>query len=225
MNLQSSPEAAGFIGPDDYLSGNWSSYDDESSIDFTEYCIGTTAGGCQVHDMQRIPANQTSVTCSECKLKHRHTYFMTIRVWNNAGLFDLATTEGVTLDLTPPISGQVLLNPPYMPCLETCSLRATVSGFIDEESGIERCAFSIRTSNGTTVTPAQDTTSENHILAANLTLVHGANYKIVVVCTNFLGERSTEVESAPVRIDNTPPEKVRSWQVAWYFFCRIVTRS
>ena len=159
--------------------------------------------------MRRMPENQTSVTCFECKLKHKHTYFMTIRIWNKAGLFNLATTEGVTVDLTPPTNGEVVLKPPYMPCLETCSLRATVSGFIDEESGIKDCEFIIKTSNGTNVTPAQTTTSQDHILAANLTLTHEESYNIVVACINSLGVRSMEVDSPPVRIDNTPPEKVK----------------
>ena len=135
---------------------------------------------------------------------------MTIRTWNKAGLLNLATTEGVTLDLTPPTNGQVLLFPSYMPCLEICSLHATLSGFMDKESGIKHCEFSIKSIKGDIVTPAQDTTSQNHILDVKLTLVHGESYKVVVACVNFLGERSMDVESAPVKVDNTPPEKVRS---------------
>ena len=209
MKLASSQTAPGFIGPGEYLNGNWNSYDDESSIAFTEYCIGTTTGGCQTRDMLRLPDNQTSVTCFDCKLEHRHTYFMTIRVWNEAGLFSLASTEGVTVDLTPPVTGEVLLNQRYMSCSETCSLSATFGGFIDEESGVKRCEFTVETSNGSLVTPAQVTTSENLIEAMNLTLKHGQSYKIAVICRNRLDERSSEADSPIVTIDNTPPEKVR----------------
>ena len=159
--------------------------------------------------MQLVPENQTSITCLACELKHRHTYFMTIRVWNKAGLYSLATTNGVTVDLTPPTSGNVALHPLYMPCLTSCSLRATFSGFMDEESGMKLCEFSVKDTNGTVVTAAQTTTSESHALAANLTLQHGGSYKIVIACINNLGERSTEVDSLPVIIDNTPPEKVK----------------
>ena len=138
---------------------------------------------------------------------------MTIRAWNKARLFRLATTKGVSVDLTPPTSGVVEVNTFYMPCMEKCDLRATFSGFTDEESGIERCEFSIRTSNGKTVTAPQVTTNKNDLLATNLTLKHGESYKIVVACVNFLGTRSKEVESAPVRIDNTRPEKVKLWNI------------
>jgi hypothetical protein len=134
---------------------------------------------------------------------------MTIRTWNKAGLFNLATTEGVTVDLTPPTSGEVVLNLPYTPCQRTCSVDATLSGFMDEESGIKSCEFIIKTMNGTIVTPVQASTRENQILATNLTLTHGKRYKIVVACVNLFGERSMEVESAALTIDNTPPEKVR----------------
>ena len=134
---------------------------------------------------------------------------MTIRVWNKAGLFSLATTNGVTVDLTPPTSGKVVLYPLYMPCLKTCNLRATLSGFIDEESGMKHCEFSIKDKNGTVVTRTQPAASKSQIVAANLTLEHGRSYKIVTACINNLGERSKEVDSLPVRIDNTPPKKVR----------------
>ena len=136
---------------------------------------------------------------------------MSIRVWNKAGLFSLATTKGVSVDLTPPTSGVVVFNKAYMPCVERCSLSASFNGFIDEESGIKRCEFSIKSTNGKTVTAPETTSDKNDIMAANLTLVHGESYKIVLACVNVLGARSTEVESAPVRIDNTPPEKVRQF--------------
>ena len=209
MTLLSSQTAPGYIGPGDELRGNWNSYDDESGIAFTEYCVGTTTGGCQTRDMLRLPDNQTRVTCFDCKLEHRHTYFMTIRVWNEAELFSLASTGGVTVDLTPPMTGEVLISQRFMPCSETCSLGATFGGFVDDESGINRCEFSIKTSGGLTVTSPRATTTENHIRANNLMLKHGESYKIAVVCINNLDERSLDVDSSPVRIDNTPPEKVR----------------
>ena len=134
---------------------------------------------------------------------------MTIRTWNKAGLFNLATTEGVTVDLTPPTSGKVVLKLLYMPCWKTCSLGAKLSGFMDDESEIKQYEFSIKNIDGTTVTPAQASTRDSHVLATNLTLVHGERYKMVVVCLNGLGERGMEVESEPLTIDNTPPEKVK----------------
>ncbi|XP_028399030.1 uncharacterized protein LOC114522523 [Dendronephthya gigantea] len=207
VELQSSHTALNHIGPGDYLTGKWNIYDDESDIDFTEFCIGTTKGGCQVADLKRVPSNRMSVTCFECKIKHKHTYFMTIRVWNTAGLFNLAHTEGVTVDLTPPTSGIISIKPNYIPCLGNCSLSATFKGFLDNESGMENCNLRIKAAGGESFIPAHVTGSTNHILASNLTLRHGEKYKLAFICTNNLGERSREVDSQEVNIDNSPPEK------------------
>ncbi|XP_028399031.1 uncharacterized protein LOC114522524 [Dendronephthya gigantea] len=207
VELQPSYTAREIMGPGNHLSGKWNTYDGESGIDFTEYCIGTTDAGCQVADMRRVPSNITSVTCFECKIKHNHTYFMTVRVWNRAGLFSLAHTKGVTVDLTPPTSGVIFLTPYYMPCTETCNLSATFRGFVDDESGMRDCEYSVKTSEGTSVTPAQVTNSKNNLLTPNLRLNHGGKYKIAVICTNILGEKSNEVESHEVIVDNSPPEK------------------
>ena len=159
--------------------------------------------------MQRILENQTRVTCFDCKLKHRYTYFMTIRAWNKAGLFSLATTEGIKADFTPPINGQVTVDNSYMPCVNRCTLTATYSGFNDDESGIKNCEYSVKTANGSILAPAKLITSGNRAMAHNLRLQHEEMYQLAVTCINMLGEKSDEVHSPPVTIDNTPPTKVR----------------
>lgn len=208
VKLQRSSTSPSFIGSKDFLKARWDTYDDESNIDFTEYCVGTTVGECQTQEMRRVAGNQ-SITCFDCKLKHRHTYYLTIRVWNKAGLFNLATTEGITADFTPPVSGQVVLDKFYMPCVAQCSLTATFSAFKDEESGVKNCKFSVKSANGSIVAPVKLTTSEKHAVANNLSLRHDEKYQLAVTCMNILGEQSAEVYSAPVTIDNTPPGKGR----------------
>ncbi len=159
--------------------------------------------------MRRALDNEMNVTCLVCKLEHKQTYFITVRVWNKAGLFNVATSEGVTVDLTAPVEGTVSLNKTYTPCVGRCSLSAEFSGFKDEESGLAGCEFSIKTVNDVIVMPIQPTASENQIEANYLPLQHGQSYKIAVACHNAVGERSLDVFSPPIRIDNTPPEKVR----------------
>ncbi len=159
--------------------------------------------------MRRALDNEVNITCHDCKLKHRQTYFMTVRVWNKAGLFNLASSEGVTVDLTAPVAGTVSFNKTYMSCVGRCSLTAEFGGFKDDESGLASCEFIIKSVNGGTVTLVQPTTSENQIEANYLPLQHGQSYKIAAACHNTVGERSLDVFSPPIRIDNTPPEKVR----------------
>ena len=197
----------GYIGPEVILRGNWKALDDESDIDFTEFCFGTTKEGCNVQDMHRTLGNEVNATCLGCKLEHKYTYFMTVRVWNKAGLFNLATSEGVTADLTAPVGGRVSLNRTHMSCVGGCGLMAEFSGFMDEETGVKRCEFSIKTINDVTVNPVEPTTSENQIEVNQISLDHGKSYKIAVACYNGVGERSELIFSPPLRIDNTPPEK------------------
>ena len=162
-----------------------------------------------MQDMHRTLDDEVNATCLGCKLEHRYTYFMTVRVWNKAGLFNLATSEGVTADLTAPVGGRVSLTRAHMSCVGSCRLMAEFSGFIDEETGVEKCEFSIKTVNDVTVIPVQPTISENQIEVNQISLDHGKSYKIAVACYNSVGERSEVVFSPPLRIDNTPPEKVR----------------
>jgi hypothetical protein len=155
-------------------------------------------------------ALHNEVTCINCELEHKYTYFMIVRVWNKAGLYNVATSEGVTADLTAPVGGKVSLNKTHTSCVGVCSLMAEFSGFTDDETGVESCEFSIKTVNDVTVIPFQPTTSNENLIQVNqISLQHGNTYKIVVACFNTLGERSQDVFSPPIQIDNTPPEKVR----------------
>lgn len=211
IKLQRSSSSSKFIGPKDHLSGSWNVHDDESDIDFSEYCVGTTVGECQVQEMRRVSGNQTTITCFDCKLKHRQTHFMTIRVWNKAGLFSLATTQGITADLSPPSSGHVVPDSLFLPCVNRCTLAGTFNGFKDDESGIKRCEFVVQNTNGSKMNPIKQTTGENRAVANDIQLEHNEMYQIVVNCINNLGETSIGAYSSPVIIDNTPPEKV-SWK-------------
>ncbi|XP_028410885.1 uncharacterized protein LOC114533553 [Dendronephthya gigantea] len=95
-----------------------------------------------------------------------------------------------------------------MSCVGHCSLAVEFSGFEDEESGIGGCVFSIITEDQTTIImPVQPTTNQNKIEVNYLTLQHGERYKVIVACDNTVGQRSLDVSSPPIRIDNTPPGK------------------
>ena len=207
MKLQRSE--IGYFGPKDILIGSWKTSDDESGIHFVEYCFGTTEDACNVQDFRHAPNNVTNAICQDCELEHQKTYFMTVRVWNNAGLFNFVTSEGVIVDLTAPLGGEVSLNNTYTSCIGRCKLTAEFSGFKDEESGIGSCEFSIKTVGDQTVMPVQPVTNGSQIEANDLILEHGESYKMAVACYNTIRERSLDVFSSPVNIDNTPPETVR----------------
>ena len=43
--------------------------------------------------------------------------------------------------------------------------------------------------------------------------MHGQSYRIGVACYNNVGQRSSDVFSPPIQIDNTPPEEVRGVRI------------
>ena len=158
--------------------------------------------------MHRAFNKEINVTCLDCVLKHKRTYFMAVRAWNKAGLFNVATSKGVTVDLTAPVGGKVSVNKTYMSCIGRCSLTAEFSGFEDEESGVGLCELKINTMNEVTVMHNQLRGRKYQIEAKNLTLEHGESYRIAVACYNTVGKRSSDVFSPTIHIDNTQPEKV-----------------
>ena len=159
--------------------------------------------------MHRAVKKEMNVTCFQCALIHRYTYFMTVRVWNKAGLFNVATSEGVMVDFTGPVGGKMSLNKTYISCVDRCSLMAEFSSSEDEESGVGSCEFSIRTMNDEILTFVQPKSNEALIEANDLSLKHGESYTIAMVCYNTVGGRGADVFSPPILVDNTPPEKVR----------------
>ena len=134
---------------------------------------------------------------------------MTVRVWNKAGLFNVATSKGVTVDMTAPVGGKLQLNKTFISCTGRCSILVKYRKFEDKESGVGTCEVSFKTIDGVIVMPVQPTTKADQLEANNLILQHGQSYKMAMACYNTVGERSLDAFSPPIRIDNTPPEKVR----------------
>lgn len=203
----------GYLGPRESLVGRWEVLDVESPIDFVEYCFGTTKGGCNVQDLKRRYVEKVNdIYCMHCTIEHNHTYFFSIRVWNKAGLYSLATSNGMIADLTPPDSGKISINASYMSCAGRCNMSAELKDFEDKESGIAHCDFTIMASTNSTVIAIQtlnQTRNEINVLKVySVPLQHGESYNFVAECYNKLEERGAMVFSSAILIDNSPPEKV-----------------
>ena len=97
---------------------------------------------------------------------------MTVQACNKAGLFNVATSGGVTVDLTAPVGGKISLNKTYTSCIGHCGLTAEFSELEDEESGVGLCEFEVNTMNEITVMRDQLAANEYQIKDNNLTLEH-----------------------------------------------------
>lgn len=198
-----------WLGPGNNLRASWKSRDPESDVSKTEFCVGTVFVGCQVKSMTELPPNATEITCDDCQLSHHGTYFVTIRVTNGAGLFTVATTDEIKVDLTAPSVGNVIPVTDVTSCITNCTLVANVTYSQDKESGVKSCSYAIRNSNhfiGGFVNNGLDKT----VKATGLQLVAGQRYYVVVRCENNVGLVTEKASSIPLLVDDTPPTKVNT---------------
>ncbi len=156
--------------------------------------------------MTEILSNATNVTCSDCRLSHYGTYYLSIRVTNGAGLFAVISTSGIKVDLTAPFLGDVVPQFYFTSCVINCTLVSNITGVQDDESGIRLCGYVIRNSTDF-VTDIVENGLSTTVQATGLQLQPGQSYYTVVKCVNKVG-LTTESVSSPVIVDNTPPSKV-----------------
>ena len=89
------------------LSAQWPGVSDsQSTIAEYAWAIGTTPGGTQAMSYQLVGLS-TQATCRACPLVTGSTYYTTVRAKNTAGLFSWHTSDGVTVDTTPPVAGRI----------------------------------------------------------------------------------------------------------------------
>ena len=85
------------------ITANWTGFSDpESGITGYEWAIGTTSGGTDVQAFTSV-GTATSATNATLTLSNGTKYYVTVRATNGAGLTNTATSDGVTVDTTPPV--------------------------------------------------------------------------------------------------------------------------
>lgn len=157
------------------------------------------------------------IECPDCVLKHNVPYYVLVRVWNGAGLYSVATTHAARPDYTAPTSGIVEPSKTTISCFQMCSLVYQVSGFMDEESGLQDCSFAIRNITGF-VTNFTSFGLSSQFEVSGSSFAHGKKYVAVVRCTNVIGLISEQITSSPTLVDNSPPTKVSFiWLRCLYF--------
>ena len=130
------------------MSISWSAGDDLSGILSYSFSVGTAPGDTDavswVYDWL-----DTSVIVTGLDLHHAVTYWGSVAAFDSAGNGSLYTGDGITIDLAPPATGQVMdisaLNlvddQQYTP--SNMILMALWNGFRDSLSGIVRYEYSI----------------------------------------------------------------------------------
>ena len=133
------------------MSGNWSPFTDRNGeVSEYEMCIGTEAGACDRNDFVSFGTNLKG-TVSGLSLKHNEKYFITVRATTESGYSQTATSNGVRVDSTPAVRGEVrdgqaLADIDYQ--ADDTYIYANWDNFQDEESDVTEYTWCAGTGKG-----------------------------------------------------------------------------
>ena len=142
-----------YFSPNIELSAQWEKITDlESGIIHSEYCLGTQPRGCQIKSVTSTGTNK-SFTCPECSVQEGNRVFVTVRVTNGAGLSETVTSDGMLLDVSPPVMGDVtdgshITGFDYSVVLEDWNISMSWLGAEDPESAVRSCSWTVENTDG-----------------------------------------------------------------------------
>ena len=191
------------------LAANWSPFSDVNGrIAEYELCAGTEQGTCDVTDFISVGI-KLSGTIIGLSLNHDRRYFVTIRATSESGYSTTATSNGVRVDSTPPVTGQVrdgetLVDIDYQ--ADDTYIYANWDEFHDKESGVAGYTWCAGTGKGfcDIISPtyvADRTSARQQVLEP---LPGGIAIFVTVSALNNAGSTST-VSSDGFKVDNTGP--------------------
>ena len=123
------------------IAAQWSAFEDlESDVVEVTWCAGLSSGTCDIVRETQLGQDTSFVSMVLPEpIINGHRYYITIKATNGAGVATSLTSDGVTVDNTPPISGTVIdgtiFDLDYVNGEDDISVRW--SDFVDMESGIQ----------------------------------------------------------------------------------------
>ena len=145
-----------YFSPRIDLAAHWEEITDpESGVMNSKYCLGTKPWGCQLRPMTSVGFN-TSFTCSTCDVNPGERVYVTVRVTNGAGLSVTRSSDGMLLDVSPPLMGDVIdgndiTGVDYNVVLEEWNVSMSWFGVEDAESGVRSCIWTIEGEDGSKI--------------------------------------------------------------------------
>ena len=143
-----------FMSSNDSISGHWSNVKDiQSGIKVVEYCVGTNPFNCLIKSFTDISQNR-SFLCNDCIVREGMILFTRFRFTNGAGMSSILASDGVRIDLSPPIIGRISDGSGNQDVNQVdvrWSPSVTWYGATDPESGIRYCKWCIVEKNDTEV--------------------------------------------------------------------------
>ena len=194
-----------YFPPNVGLSAQWINVTDpESGIMHSEFCLGTKPLGCQIKPMTSTGAKK-SFTCPECTVYEGERVYVTVRVTNGAGLSRTLTSDGMLLDVSPPVMGDVtdgshITGLDYNVVLEDWNISMSWFGVADTESGVRSCSWTIENNSGVILFQKKVTNNsiyeERSVFSYNKTyrdlqLIKNMTYFNVLSCLNTADMQAT----------------------------------
>ncbi|WAR05722.1 hypothetical protein MAR_021091 [Mya arenaria] len=186
----------------------------ESGINRYEWSVGTSYGYEDVLEYKTVHGD-----CAESELhpsrilKDGHSYFVTVKAYNNAGLFTMDTSWAFVVDTTPPDSGLVYDGPndgtytdiDYMTSSNT--VQAYWTHFIDAHTPVREYFVSVGTCKECDdVLTEQSVGIKNEMEIAGLLLMEGRFYYTSVKACNT-AMLCSRASSDGFLIDKSPPTR------------------
>ena len=191
------------------ISANWSPFTDSNGrITLYEMCVGTEQEKCDVSDFVNVGI-AVKGSIQGLSLNHTRRYFVTVRATNEAGYSAMATSNGVLVDSTPAVGGEVrdgrtLADIDFQ--AGDTYIYANWDEFQDVESDVIRYAWCAGTRQGTCdIIPeidVGDRISVGRQIRPSLT----AGMAVFVTVSAYNGAGAiTRVSSDGFKVDSTPP--------------------
>ncbi|KAL5014713.1 hypothetical protein ScPMuIL_008983 [Solemya velum] len=206
----------------DLICSNWEDfYDEESGIAFYLLGVGTEPDITDVADLMRVD-RRVHESCVELKeenyLEHGKTYYNVLYAFNGGHkqLNVSASSDGVKVDLTKPVSGEIVDgNSPSFEDMQFTAAKTTVAaqwrGYSDPESYIREYKIMVMKAENLTedFVVLKDWTSFNNqtedVIWRNFYLQHRDKIKVVLETVNG-ALNSVKNETDGFVVDLTPPK-------------------
>ena len=190
-----------------------------------EVCMGTRPGATDIADYRTLTTaevNAKAATVSKLNLAQGQHYWVSVRATDTAGLWKVASTDGLRIDTTPPdATGAMLMDGHITRDLdfqaETTGISGSWHGFSDAESGIRNYMVGFvyvatgALKPGTLPASWKDNGLANSV--SDLTGAKGAlkagRYYLFVKAVNGVGKESAVKVSDGITVDTSAPVPVQ----------------
>ncbi|XP_070564497.1 uncharacterized protein [Ptychodera flava] len=189
----------------DTITAEWTITEEESDVQFTEFCFGSFPGAIDVFNCTETTDRSSLPNALVVPSPMGQPNVLRISTLNQAGLWSHESSGSVAIDTTPPVAGTVEC-PSFIG--DGDKIRCSWSNIYDTESNIVKFKFGIGVEEGDdSLVPFMELPSYYTDYCASdfqSELVHSNGYYVTVIAVNGAGFE-TKSYSQAIIVDFTPP--------------------